>query len=387
MSTRKRARAAAPEPAAANVELKLPAGEADDLRSDLSAMWRQGKLCDVRIVVGTRTFEAHCVVLAAHSPYFAALVGDNFAEGQGQGHVTLQELDEPVFESVLEFVYARKCTFGETLLQPLLEAATRLQIDPLRKAAELAIIDRLTPSNCLDAWNVATHLDLTPLTVAAKKTALAAFDEVAADGSPAFSSLPASRLDELLADDELKVDTEETAFKALERWVDAQPSPPAEEVTSGLLSRIRFPLIESKGVRLSIEGSALVQRSPMVLVTAYREHFDKEDTPRTRKRKSMVPQTLAWDELEVGMRVRVMSDEAFVMAECHKRVPGAASKAGWPSGPTGLGLKRSMIGGTYEICVVDEYRRAVWLRVNGPGQIGINPPPFYFPYTVLLRAE
>ena len=193
-------------------------------------------------------------------------------------------------------------------------------------------------------------------------------------------------LDELLADDELKVDTEETAFKALERWVDAQPSPPAEEVTSGLLSRIRFPLIESKDVRLSIEGSALVQRSPMVLVTAYREHFDKEDTPRTRKRKSMAPQTLTWDELKVGMRVRVMSDEAFVKAECHKKAPGAVGMVGWPSGPTGLALKRSMIGGTYEICELDVYGRAVRLRVDASAQC-LARPEGLFPYTVLLRAE
>ena len=101
---------------------------------------------------------------------------------------------------------------GPRLLQPLLEAAHRLQLADLLTVAVEAVVARLDSSNCLDAWNVGEHLGIAELSAGAKKVALKSFSPDLA-ALPAFAALPASLLEELLASDEL-------AIKRAVRYVD-----------------------------------------------------------------------------------------------------------------------------------------------------------------------
>jgi hypothetical protein len=257
--------------------------EEDGLRSALWLQWQEGKFCDVQISAGEQCFDVHRNLLAAASPYFVALLGDRFSEASSSSPISLPGISAAVFSSVLQFIYRRTCSCEEKELQAVLEAACQLQVADLQAAAERAIIQRLTPANCLDAWNVASHLSLATMMNAAKETALSHFEEMAAESSPGgpFDALPAMLLDELLKDDKLRVKDEMIAFKALERWIAAQPSPPAEE--AALLSRIRFAHM-SKEQRCAVESSSLIERHPMVVLTAYREYMNKERTLRTRLR-------------------------------------------------------------------------------------------------------
>ena len=222
MPPRKRTRAAATsssgaEPSGKNTEqeaavaIEIASSEGEDeLRSNLAALWREGSLCDVTIIVGARQYPAHRAVLAAASPYMKSMLAGDFAESRAK-EITLQELSESAFDSVLKFVYERKCTLPSAdALQEVLLAACRLRVEALQQACCSAIIDRLSPAVCLDAWDLAERLSLERLTAAAKKVALNAFGEVSA--SPGFAVLPAARLDELLADDELNVVREEQAL-------------------------------------------------------------------------------------------------------------------------------------------------------------------------------
>jgi len=288
---RKRARREASEPAG-GIVLGSRDLTPDGLRKTCVGLWRENKLCDVNLVVGQRTFHAHRLVLAAASTFFHALVASPFTEG-GEENIALPEISDLTFERVLEFIYARECTIdNESLLQPVLEAACRLQMDDLQAAAEIAVIQRITPASCLDAWDLADHFSLTALLAVAKKLALTRFDEVVE--SDAFPTVSSARLDELLASDALTLEREELAFHALARWVDAQPETPPPEETARLLSRIRFPLIASGPARSELEASPLAQRHPSVLAASREEGaLETEDMRRTRKRFSMMHELCA----------------------------------------------------------------------------------------------
>jgi len=277
------------------------------------------------------------------------------------------------FEHVLEFIYTRKCSLPLDLLQPVLEAACRLQCAELQQAAEAAVITHLSPSTCLDAWDFADHFSLTPLTAAAKRIAIGAFEEVST--SSTFSTMPAARLDELLGDDALAVKDEETTLRALESWFRAQHSPPESSVTEGLLSHVRFPLMKQES-RRGLEASPLVQRHPMVLVSAYREELLKEKTPRNRKRKLMTGQPLTYEELKVGMHVRVMEDMAFVKSECDNTAPGATQACGWDDEMS------SCLGNEYVIVEVEDSSTSALLKTRSADV----SDDYFFPSTSLLTC-
>ena len=328
MPPRKRARA--PVISAAPTTIALQRGDHTSFLEGLAELWRAGTLCDVTVLVGGRSFKAHRLVLAASSPYFAAMNG-GWAEASTD-EITLQELSAPAFEAVLSFLYTRRCELAEDLLQPLLEAAHRLQLADLLTAAVEAVVARLDSSNCLDAWNVGEHLGIADLSAGAKKVALKSFSPDLA-ALPAFAALPASLLEELLASDELDIKQEKITLEALEQWVAAQAHPPAHEVTARLISHIRFAHIDGS---TEVEASPLVQRHPMILAGAYREALKKEDTPRTRPRKRM--RALTTEDLKEGMMVRVKNDLEAVRSACN-----ANSQVGWDSD------MKDCVGGEYRI--------------------------------------
>ena len=254
-------------------------------------------------------------------------------------------------------------------------ASCRLDIAELRVAACDAVIKRLSPDTCVDAWDLAETLALPPLTAAAKRVALTQFDEVTSASAAAFARLPAARLELLLADDELAIKEEESAFRALEQWYDAQASPSPSDASEGLLSQIRFPLIQDPDFRRALERSPIVLRHPMVLVTAYREAANREQTARNRKRKFMLPRPVTYEELEVGMEVQIMADKAFVQARCEERAPGAGEDVGWDE------EMDAAVGKTFHIVELDGDTQAAVLDTDGKFGMMRN---FNFPFTALL---
>eukprot|EP01052_Picozoa_sp_SAG31_P016632 SAG31_NODE_1108_length_9862_cov_5.407662_3_plen_490_part_00 len=281
---RKRARAeAASTDAASSTLLAAPEARTDELRPALAALWRAGELCDVEIVVDGRTFPAHRVVLAAASECLRAQFASSFSDSARV--VTLHEVDASAIASVIEYCYLRSCSVPDELLQPVLQAACRLQIPTLQEAAESAIIDRLGASSCLDAWDLGDRLSLPRLVTAAKSIALAKFESLPTESPEAFSSMPCDALESLLRDDNLAVEHEETVFQAFERWLQQQTPALADDAVGRLLSHVRFPLM-ARAYRLELEQSnALARRHVAVLAVSYREAMDAEKTPRTTKRR------------------------------------------------------------------------------------------------------
>uniref|UniRef100_A0A3B4ZQ65 Zinc finger and BTB domain-containing protein 41 n=1 Tax=Stegastes partitus TaxID=144197 RepID=A0A3B4ZQ65_9TELE len=88
------------------------------------------KFCDVSVSVGGKTYSAHKVVLAHGSSYFHAELSKNPA---ATTHVTLDHVEDSVFQHLLGFLYTAECVVAETELPALTEAARFLDMMDILK--------------------------------------------------------------------------------------------------------------------------------------------------------------------------------------------------------------------------------------------------------------
>lgn len=85
---------------------------------------RLHRFCDLSVLVGGARYSAHKAVLAHGSSYFHAELTQN----PGVDHLTLDCVEEPVFRSLLHFLYTAECVVMETELPALAEAARFLEM-------------------------------------------------------------------------------------------------------------------------------------------------------------------------------------------------------------------------------------------------------------------
>ena len=74
-------------------------------------MRREGKLCDVNIIVGGHTLQGHRLVLAANIPYFGAMFTHDMAESR-QPNITMHDIDPTAAESLVDFAYTGRVTIS-----------------------------------------------------------------------------------------------------------------------------------------------------------------------------------------------------------------------------------------------------------------------------------
>ena len=280
-------------------------------------MWRSEILCDVEITIKGRSFRAHRNILAAESPYLSALV-TNTMMTERSGPIELKEIAASTFASALEFMYSHACTLAsQDELQPLLHAASLLRLPLLEATVEAAIAQRLDPSSTLHAFGLAEHLSLPVLAAAAKKLALAHFEEaIAAEGGAVLATLSADKLGELIEADKLVIrcvstlgacllfasqplrcsrSDEWVVFETVKGWLKQTPAAPAE-VAHRLLGHVRFPRL-AKHRQVQLETDELALQHLGLIAKAYREKLHGEDTPRTRARNGMALTFEEWYDM------------------------------------------------------------------------------------------
>uniref|UniRef100_A0A3P9J1Y8 Zinc finger and BTB domain-containing protein 41 n=1 Tax=Oryzias latipes TaxID=8090 RepID=A0A3P9J1Y8_ORYLA len=92
------------------------------------------KFCDVSVVVGGKVYSAHKVVLAHGSSYFHAELSKSSA---ATAQVTLDHVEDSVFQLLLGFLYTAECVVAEVDLPALTEAARFLNMmDVLKLVCE-----------------------------------------------------------------------------------------------------------------------------------------------------------------------------------------------------------------------------------------------------------
>ena len=174
-----------------------------DILKRLSAMYKDGRFSDINLKIGhKRTLRAHRVVLASFSPYFEALLGDNWKEGK-EDEIEILGLDETALSDLIEYAYSGHITISKDNVQALLEAANFLGVELVKQSCANFLKHSMDDETCLGVWQLADMFALKELRKAAKRYALRHFVRVCK--LEEFMSLPSGFLTELLADEELCV--------------------------------------------------------------------------------------------------------------------------------------------------------------------------------------
>jgi len=254
------------------------------LPPSLIQIWQLKHLCDVEVRVEGQAFPAHRLVLAAGSDYFAALLCRERFCDSAAGVIELPEMTAAVFGAVLNFLYAGYCSIlnEHTQICILLQAAARLQVSCLQTAAMEALIDQLSPLNCIRMWAFGEDHSMPALEAAARQVALRDFDDVVA--LDAFQDAPLAHIQSLLADDCVGAKHEELVYEAALRWLRRRESQLDEELVILVFSLVRFPLIDPLYLKEHVLSEPLLQGAAMrVLAEALVRH---QVGPRARRRTS-----------------------------------------------------------------------------------------------------
>ena len=173
----------------------------------LFASYNDGKYADISLRIGPeRTLRAHRVVLASFSPYFEALLGDNWERGSNE-ETEILGLDERAVNDLIEFAYTGIINIDTNNVITLLEAANYLGIEPVKKACGNFIEQGVDTESCLGILQLADMFAMDELSSVAKKYALRHFTNVFKEDE--FLCLPVNLLSDLLSEENLCVVVED----------------------------------------------------------------------------------------------------------------------------------------------------------------------------------
>nr|XP_033771287.1 actin-binding protein IPP isoform X3 [Geotrypetes seraphini] len=147
------------------------------LLSQMNQLRACSDFCDVQLQVEEVLFPVHRLVLAASSPYFAALFGGGMREASTDV-VPILGVDVGCFRLLLEFVYTGVVTISTGNVQELLVAADMLQLSEVAELCCRFLKAQMEPSNVVGIFQLAHHMAQADLMEAAECYIHAHFLEV-----------------------------------------------------------------------------------------------------------------------------------------------------------------------------------------------------------------
>ena len=210
-----------------------------ELVAGLRSLRSGGKLCDVNLETddGTRV-SAHRCVLAAASPFFYAMFLSDLAE-RTSTVIRLTDVAGDVLQAVVYYVYQGGLQLADCeAAAGLLEAADRLQIQPLLKDCSDFLTSQLSHDNCLGIREFSRLHNCQELFSSSTDFILEHFSAVSTCSQ--FLALDFDPLCELLARDHLQAPGEEAVYRAVVQWTrhDLQSR---KDKFSELMAHVRLP--------------------------------------------------------------------------------------------------------------------------------------------------
>jgi hypothetical protein len=216
-----------------------------NVEGGLQSMRKAGVLTDVVLVCkGGAKLLAHRIVLAAASSKLRALVetaspagaaadagGDgktptkaargakSGASGSG-AEVAMEDVEEGCASVLLDFIYTGHVDVGEDQLPALLGASNRLGVTGLRDACAQHLLKEMDPDNALRVRALGKSLKAHDLYEAAHHLCMEEFLHVS--NSNSFLELDEETLSELIASDDLLVNSEKDVLDAVVRWIESK---------------------------------------------------------------------------------------------------------------------------------------------------------------------
>lgn len=200
---------------------------------------RLGKLCDITLVANDAKFTAHRIVLASSIPYFHAMFLHEMIESK-QEQITINTVDPTALEQFINYSYNGMITINNENVQALLIGANFFHLKNIKNACCEFVKKRLTIQDALCVRNFAEQLMCHDLVLSVNRFINKNFNKIIHTSE--FLNLTVDELGEILARDELNVDTEEQVYEALLEWIKYDMECRKDDLDI-LLKLIRLPLV------------------------------------------------------------------------------------------------------------------------------------------------
>ena len=231
----------------------LAFGEANhpyQLVKELNKLRKNEEFCDVRILVGSKSFPAHRCVLSSACSYFRIMFSSGLSESC-KDEVEIFGISESIFDIILSYMYTGNVVVDLEDIQDLLVAANMFQIVLLKDACCNHLQNRIDFSNCLGLFEFAEAYNCSELKRQSFLFILENFVDVFHKKNEEFLNLSYNTFSEFLGNEYLKVESEEQIFHAALQWLIHDEQNRFEHVT-GVLSKVRLSLLPDVKVASAI---------------------------------------------------------------------------------------------------------------------------------------
>ncbi|XP_050817799.1 actin-binding protein IPP [Gopherus flavomarginatus] len=206
--------------------------------------------CDVQLQVGEEGFKVHRLVLAASSPYFAALFTGGMKESS-KDVVRILGVEAGIFQMLLDFIYTGVVNVGESNVQELIVAADMLQLTEVVDLCCEFLKGQIDPLNCIGLFQFSEQIACHDLQEFTENYIHAHFLEV--QSGEEFLALTKEQLIKILRSEELTIEDEYQVFTAAMQWILKDLGKRKKHVVE-VLDPVRFPLLPSQRLLKYIEG-------------------------------------------------------------------------------------------------------------------------------------
>ncbi|KAE8609887.1 hypothetical protein XENTR_v10011940 [Xenopus tropicalis] len=246
--------------------------------AQMNRMRHQLEFCDVQIQIGDVKFGVHKLVLAASSPYFAALLAGGMKESLTEV-VQIQGLNPNSFQLILDFIYTGSVKISTDNVEDLMTAADMLQLSHVVELCCDFLKEHTEPANCIGFFQFAEHLSCQPLLEYTESYIHTHFTEVQIGDE--FPTLTKDQLVQILQSEELSIEDEYQVFSAAMIWIQKDIVTRKRHVIE-VLEPVRFSLLPPKRLHKAIEDVADFSLR-VALQTLLREYCELSHSPKDKK--------------------------------------------------------------------------------------------------------
>lgn len=234
--------------------------------------------CDVQLQVGKETFQVHRLVLAASSPYFAALFTGGMKESS-KDVVQILGVEAGIFQLLLDFIYTGVVNIAVTNVQELIVAADMLQLTEVVNLCCDFLKGQIDPQNCIGLFQFSEQIACHDLLEFTENYIHVHFLEV--HTGEEFLGLTKDQLIKILRSEELSIEDEYQVFLAAMQWILKDLGKRRKHVVE-VLDPVRFPLLPSQRLLKYIEGVSDFNLR-VALQTLLKEYCEVCKSPKENK--------------------------------------------------------------------------------------------------------
>eukprot|EP00070_Physeter_catodon_P038331 XP_028345225.1 actin-binding protein IPP isoform X2 [Physeter catodon] len=239
--------------------------------------------CDVQLQVGKETFKVHRLVLAASSPYFAALFTGGMKESS-KDVVQILGIEAGIFQILLDFIYTGIVNIGVNNVQELIVAADMLQLTEVVNLCCEFLKGQIDPLNCIGIFQFSEQIACHDLLEFTENYIHVHFLEV--HSGEEFLALTKDQLIKILRSEELSIEDEYQVFLAAMQWILKDLGKRRKHVVE-VLDPIRFPLLPPQRLLKYIEGISDFNLR-VALQTLLKEYCEVCKSPKENKFSSFL---------------------------------------------------------------------------------------------------